>query len=307
MRCTSLRPFPLPTAFGVFLMALAGFAPCARAAAQQPDTSGCPTSLFQFHGIQVTSSPPSDNRTLDGGAAGYDCWAAQLWAQAGQRFFANGFGDAALRVSDRITAIGVAPGAPVTLQAQLHVSGAVAGPSSQLIAWLADGAGHLARVYRVGVPVGHEVPVDTMLHVTIHALGGVPTPIVAMLWSNCDGGWSFVNGEISYQGLPAGASVTSCRGYGGATAVPPGAAKVALAGPLPNPSRGALAFEVSLDQGPARLELFDAAGRRVGGQGLQGPARLNVTLARGALAPGLYLARLTQGPRVIDRHALLLP
>lgn len=307
MRCALPRPLPHLPAAGLIVLALLLMAPRARADAQQPDTVSCPASVFQFHGIQLTSTPPWDDRSLDGGAAGYDCWAGELWSQAGQRSFVNGFGDAALRMSDLLTVNGVAPGAPVTFQARLHVTGAVAGPAAQLLAWLANGSGTLARVYRVGVSAGHEVTVDTTLQVTFHAQGGVPTSVAAMLWSNCDGGWSYVNATITYQGLPQGASLTSCRGYGGSTAVREGAPAFALEGPYPNPARGAPAFVVSLAPGAARLELFDAAGRRVRAHALQGAGRTTVTIARNGLPPGLYLARLTQGAHAIERHALLLP
>ena len=68
----------------------------------------------------------------------------------------------------------------------------------------------------------------------------------------------------------------------------------------PNPTRGRnLTIQFALaSQAPARLELLDVSGRRVGERevGSLGPGRHAVELsAQRALPPGLYLVRLTQG------------
>lgn len=72
----------------------------------------------------------------------------------------------------------------------------------------------------------------------------------------------------------------------------------ALHGARPNPSHGApvLAFTLPSAQ-PATLELFDVSGRRVASQNLAAPAPGQHAVRLGAeraLAPGLYLARVTQ-------------
>lgn len=76
---------------------------------------------------------------------------------------------------------------------------------------------------------------------------------------------------------------------------------LALHGAQPNPSRGApvLAFTLPSAE-PATLELFDVGGRRVASQHLNAPAPGRHALRLGAeraLAPGLYLARVTQAGR----------
>ena len=85
---------------------------------------------------------------------------------------------------------------------------------------------------------------------------------------------------------------------------------LALEGARPNPSPGgglAAAFTLA-DDAPARLEALDLAGRRIAAAevGSLGPGRHVVTLAR-AVPPGIYLLRLTQAGRAIDRRAAVLP
>jgi len=93
----------------------------------------------------------------------------------------------------------------------------------------------------------------------------------------------------------------------------PGAGPVAFAldGVQPNPTPGArLSVTFSLPvAAPARLELLDVSGRRVAARevGTLGAGRHVVDLAPDhALAPGLYLVRLTQGPNLrVTRVAVL--
>jgi hypothetical protein len=82
-----------------------------------------------------------------------------------------------------------------------------------------------------------------------------------------------------------------------------GVAVFALTGVSPNPSAGSrLSVAFTLPDGePAKLELLDAAGRRVAGRGVGalGAGRHTVDLSpSGRLAPGIYLVRLTQGAQV---------
>jgi hypothetical protein len=84
-----------------------------------------------------------------------------------------------------------------------------------------------------------------------------------------------------------------------------------IEGSLPNPSRGsglAIAFTLPGAE-PARLALFDIAGRRVSERsvGELGAGRHEVNLAAGRrLAPGIYLIKLTQGARSLTRHVSML-
>ncbi len=95
-------------------------------------------------------------------------------------------------------------------------------------------------------------------------------------------------------------SAVATLGPDGTTAVAPGAAGFALAGALPNPATsGALWVRFTLpDATAATLELLDVSGRRVRAQavGALGAGTHAVDLrAGGALAPGMYLLRLTRG------------
>lgn len=74
---------------------------------------------------------------------------------------------------------------------------------------------------------------------------------------------------------------------------------LAIGRPTPNPSSGRVTFAISLPDGrPARLEVLDLAGRRVGSRDLAGlgVGRHTISLDEvAALAPGLYVAQLSQG------------
>jgi hypothetical protein len=85
---------------------------------------------------------------------------------------------------------------------------------------------------------------------------------------------------------------------------------LALAGALPNPAVEDLLVRFSLpDATPAVLELFDVTGRQVMTKdvGPLGPGEHSVRLAqRGALAPGIYLLRLTRGPRTLTSRLTVM-
>jgi endonuclease/exonuclease/phosphatase family metal-dependent hydrolase len=93
---------------------------------------------------------------------------------------------------------------------------------------------------------------------------------------------------------------------GAATPAEPGAPRrsIALLPPAPNPATGAVAFEYALDRsGRARLEVFDALGRRVATlvDG-EAPAGAHVaTLDSAGLMPGVYLVRLSAGGDAITQ------
>jgi len=81
----------------------------------------------------------------------------------------------------------------------------------------------------------------------------------------------------------------------GVLSVPPAPAALALAAPWPNPARDGWTVRFSLPAaGDATVELFDVAGRRVGGERLRAAAAgpRQVRLDAGGLAPGVYRLRL---------------
>ena len=88
--------------------------------------------------------------------------------------------------------------------------------------------------------------------------------------------------------------------------VPPAPA-FALLGARPNPAVRDLGLVFSLlDASPARLDVFDLAGRRVLGRdvGAMGPGPHELALGR--LSPGVYVVRLTQGAMTATRRAAVI-
>ena len=91
----------------------------------------------------------------------------------------------------------------------------------------------------------------------------------------------------------------------------PGAAQFALRGMTPNPApagAGLVGFSLP-DASPARLELVDVSGRRVFSREVGGLGRgEHVVRVSGdqALAPGLYLVRLTRGGRSLTAKAVTI-
>ena len=100
--------------------------------------------------------------------------------------------------------------------------------------------------------------------------------------------------------------------YGEASVTMPAAAAVelALSGTRPNPARGDLMVEFSLpDAASARLELLDVSGRRLMARevGVLGAGRHTIALApERALAPGVYLLRLTRGGRSLTVRTVVV-
>ena len=80
-----------------------------------------------------------------------------------------------------------------------------------------------------------------------------------------------------------------------------------LEGARPNPAVGALWLAFTLpDATPARLELFDLAGRRLVARQVGSAGRHVVRMDDGALAPGLYWAALTQGARTLRTRVAMM-
>ena len=101
-------------------------------------------------------------------------------------------------------------------------------------------------------------------------------------------------------------AVVNAGGVGVATAT-----RLALAGTYPHPARaGSLRIAFSLaDGGPARLELFDARGRRVASRSLDGQGAGDHSVSFDSerrFAPGLYWARLVQGAARVERAIVVI-
>ena len=88
----------------------------------------------------------------------------------------------------------------------------------------------------------------------------------------------------------------------------PVAATFALNGARPNPASHGVFVSLSLpDAVPARLELLDVAGRRLGERQVAGAGEHRVDVSEGlTLEPGVYLVRLTQGTRSLTTRVTVI-
>jgi hypothetical protein len=169
-----------------------------------------------------------------------------------------------------------------------------AGPDRVRLTWYSGNAALAARVYRrtveqAWVSLGETVS-DGSGHLRYEDRSVAPGTRYGYRLGIMEGGTETFAGEVW------------------ATAERPGFALEAV---RPNPSQGEdLTVQFVLPaQLPARLELFDVAGRRVAARevGSLGPGRHAVDLARGTrLAPGWYEIRLSQGAEVRRARAAVL-
>jgi hypothetical protein len=268
--------------------------------------ASCPVSLFQFDGRQDSVTTSSATRSYYFGIASYNCCAGVLAARAGEPGDYSSYADVALRMSDRMQVTGLPAGTLVTFTASLHVTGYAGGGHSQVLAWIADGTANFKRYSQEVFSAFHDRVIDTTLTVTLRHEAGESFDVAALLWTWEDSGWAAMNGVLTFSGLPGGARITSCRGYGTTVDVPgPGpssGARLALSAPWPNPAHGTARLTCSIaPAAAATLTLLDVAGRRIASQALDpGPPTRTVSLALPPRA-GLYFARLEQGGRTLTR------
>lgn len=273
-------------------------------AAAASDAATCPFSLFQFQGRQDSVYGASATRSYYSSTASYNCCSGVLSSRSGLRRNFNTYGDAALRVSDQYRVTGPPAGTALTFTASLHVTGYMGGSQVQVLAWVAEG-GTNAKMYADKVfSAFFDRMVDTTLRVVIHRKSGEWFDLASMVWTWDDAGWGELDAALSFSGLPPGAQITSCRGFGTTVDVEttrPLAPGVALAGPWPNPAHGAARVQVTLP-GPAeaRLTLHDLAGRVIERRALSGAGVHEITLALPP-RPGLYLVRIEQNGRTASR------
>lgn len=90
--------------------------------------------------------------------------------------------------------------------------------------------------------------------------------------------------------------------------VPPPVPSLALARIAPNPARGLFTVNTTLpDDRPARLEVFDLAGRASHVRELRGTGEQGLTLDSSALAPGVHWLRLTHPTGVRRARIVVVP
>jgi hypothetical protein len=165
---------------------------------------------------------------------------------------------------------------------------------------------------------------DGLLHIFAgHATGGVPDGTFSLQSTYVVSSYclSIATADLNGDGMPD----VAVAGYGTkvvdilfgdcpAVADVPGTTEpptVALGGARPNPASGrVLKVDFALASAePARLELYDVAGRRVAARevGSLGPGPHTVDLAAGKRIPaGIYLVRFSQGGAVKTAHVAVL-
>lgn len=291
-----------PLLLAVVLLGASSAAALAQDSPQ--DTTTCPASLFQFHGAQTVMAGTYGSMSVPGGGgAGFNCTDGSLWSTCGVHGDFTLPGDAALRVTDRMHVLGVTAGTPLTFKAALHLTGYYAGAEAKLWSWIVEGERNANAFQGIVRSSGVDHMVDTTLRIVIHRAAGEWFDLATMAWTYSDPGWASVQGTLTFEGLPSGARVTSCRGYIAATSVPrpDGATRLALGVPWPNPTHGAVHARVMLpDQRPATLVLVDIAGRALERRIVVGAGEHFVTLARPP-GPGLYLIRLARDREAVTR------
>ena len=161
------------------------------------------------------------------------------------------------------------------------------GAGGQRLAWSVDNAGqgdvYMLQVDGSGTPLAGQPALGVPFATTALA----EEPVTWLSPETTDPVVVWLSGGIVMARLP-GTSVSVGPGTASGT--------LALAPPVPNPLRGsALSIRFSAPNGPTRLELFDAAGRRVLARALYsngGAQTLRLDEAM-RLAPGVYTLRLS--------------
>jgi len=181
--------------------------------------------------------------------------------------------------------------------------GAVApGRNAGFIVFSADASGILATWYLADFTLDPSEPVNPRV-VHANAPGYAAYPTAAM--SDGDGGALLVfHDGLSYENSKV-AKMRHVFRSGVLDAVgPPRVSGLALS-LAPNPARTELTLDLALAMdGPARIELLDVSGRRLLSRAIAsgpGARRERLELPVG-LAPGVYVARLTQGLAARERR-----
>jgi hypothetical protein len=157
------------------------------------------------------------------------------------------------------------------------------------LGWNGGGYFFRDRAYDLGVePAFLDIPHTADSVRVVWGIGAISGPAANQWQGGIDESWGI--DAIRVEVNPLAVGVEPGPGDAGAA--------LALAPPHPNPARaGAIRLRYTLaTDAPAALELFDVAGRRVTSRDLGAPGKGDheVSLDTRALAPGLYLVRLTQ-------------
>lgn len=134
-----------------------------------------------------------------------------------------------VRVRDSYDLAGVAPGTPATITAELSVSGVVAtanscGPTCGVtfVATIRSGVESQRYQATFGETVNNGTsPFSGVVRLVVPFAAGQPRVVEFELWAQVGFGGHPILGqaEIGFTGLPPGAAIVSCQGFGG-TQVP---------------------------------------------------------------------------------------
>jgi len=117
-----------------------------------------------------------------------------------------------------------------------------------------------------------------------------------------------VTGGETYRYRLAVSEGGTLRHYGAVTLRVPEGLSLSLTGLVPNPVLGSPRLVYALPtSAPARIEVLDLAGRRVYERALDSSPGEHIAAFDGvALAPGMYVLRLTQGSRSVTARAVVV-
>jgi hypothetical protein len=178
----------------------------------------------------------------------------------------------------------------------LNSRAATDGAGGQRLAWSVDNGGQ-DDVYTLDVDgSGAPLPGQPALGVPFATTGAAEDPVVWLQPEAAAPVLVWLSGGVLHALLPPGSLDVR-------PPLSPGA--LALAPPAPNPSRaGALTLRFSAPAGPARLDLYDAAGRRVLVRTLYGSDGAQVVQLDEAarLAPGVYTLRLSAAGHAVTQR-----
>ena len=130
---------------------------------------------------------------------------------------------------DDFTLIGIAPGTPFTLTATARFTGRVTsngapppigeGEGASITGRLRDALGNEAPT---GISVGGtgDLTLDQTVALPVTGTAGTPFRLRLSGEALTKAGFASIQGVLTFAGLPAGASVISCRGYSSAMPVP---------------------------------------------------------------------------------------
>ena len=199
------------------------------AAVVPPASSDCPATSYTFYPapfvsyesvLDTTATFPGFITTARGR---HNVGAGQIGAESQSP---GSFAALNIDHEDDFTLIGITPGTPFTLTAMARFTGRVAsfgapgdGNGASIAGRLRDALGNEAPT---GASVGDtgERTLDHTVTLAVTGAAGTPFRLRVSAETFTIAGFASIQGVLSFVGLPAGASVISCRGYSSAMPVP---------------------------------------------------------------------------------------